>query len=103
MDQLSAVNSLGCVKVLTNSYSVPLQAGTQVQAKVYARFVELWHEGRWGRHERCYRRHQQVLESGTLPRCALTESQVPRPARVPWSSNAGLALWPDSFDPSGSP
>ena len=34
------VNSLGCVKVLTNAYSVPLQAGAQVQAKAYASTVE---------------------------------------------------------------
>ena len=58
-----AVNSMGCVKVLTNSYSVPLKAGLQVQAKVYASTVELWHDGRriaW--HERCYSRQQQVLD-----------------------------------------
>jgi hypothetical protein len=48
-----AVNSLGCVKVLTNSYSVPLKPGTQVQAKVYASVVELWHDGHCvARHER---------------------------------------------------
>ena len=39
------VNSLGCAKVLTNAYSVPLKPGTQVQAKVYANAVELWHDG----------------------------------------------------------
>ena len=39
------VNSLGCVKVLTNAYSVPLPAGTQVQAKAYASIVEFWHDG----------------------------------------------------------
>jgi transposase len=58
-----AVSSLGCVKVLTNAYSVPLPAGVQVQAKVYAATVELWHEGRCvARHERSYRRQQQILE-----------------------------------------
>ena len=35
------VNGMGCVKVMTNAYSVPLKAGTQVQAKVYASNVEL--------------------------------------------------------------
>ena len=40
------VNGFGCAKVLTNAYSVPLQAGVQVQAKVYAATIELWHEGR---------------------------------------------------------
>ena len=57
------VNSLGCVKVLTNAYSAPLKAGTEVHAKVYASTVELWHDGRCvARHERCYRRQQQVLD-----------------------------------------
>jgi transposase len=57
------VNSLGCAKVLTNAYSAPLKAGTQVQAKVYASTVELWHDGRCvARHERCYQRQQQVLD-----------------------------------------
>jgi transposase len=57
------VNGLGCVKVLTNSYSVPLPASEQVHAKAYASRVELWHGGRCvARHERCYRRQQQILE-----------------------------------------
>ena len=30
------VNSLGCAKVLTNAYSVPLKVGTEVHAKMYA-------------------------------------------------------------------
>jgi hypothetical protein len=57
------VNGLGCVKVMTNTYSVPLPAGTQVQAKAYASKIELWHSGRCvARHERCYRRQQQILD-----------------------------------------
>jgi transposase len=57
------VNSLGCAKVLTNAYSAPLKAGTEVHAKVYASWVELWHDGRCvARHERCYRRQQQILD-----------------------------------------
>src|SRR5260370_28666403 len=51
------VNGLGCVKVLTNTYSVPLPAGAQVQAKAYASSIELWHAGRClAQHERCYQR-----------------------------------------------
>jgi hypothetical protein len=57
------VNSLGCAKVLTNAYSAPLKAGTEVHAKAYASWVELWHDGHCvARHERCYRRQQQVLD-----------------------------------------
>jgi transposase len=57
------VNGLGCVKVRTNSYSVPLPAGTEVHAKAYASRVELWHEGNCvARHPRCYGHQQQILE-----------------------------------------
>ena len=58
------VNSMGCAKVLTNAYSAPLKAGTQVQAKIYASVIELWHDGHCvARHERCYgRQQQQVIE-----------------------------------------
>ena len=57
------VNQSGCVKVLTNFYSTPLPVGTSVEAKVYSAYVEVWHGGRAvARHERCYERHQQVLE-----------------------------------------
>src|SRR5208337_541793 len=57
------VNQSGCVKVLTNFYSTPLPVGTTVEAKVYSAYVEIWHAGRCvARHERCYGRHQKVLE-----------------------------------------
>ena len=57
------VNQSGCVRVLTNFYSTPLPTGITVEAKVYSACVEVWYEGRCvARHERCYERHQQVLE-----------------------------------------
>jgi len=57
------VNQSGCVKVLTNFYSTPLPVGTRAVAKVYSAYVEIWHDGHCvARHERCYERHQQVLE-----------------------------------------
>ena len=57
------LNGFGCAKVLTNSYSAPLPAGTEVQAKAYASSVELWHDGRRvAQHERCYGRQQQILD-----------------------------------------
>ena len=53
----------GCVRVRTNFYSVPVKAGQRVQAKVYAERVEIWEEGRCvARHERSYRRQQQILD-----------------------------------------
>lgn len=57
------VNGSGCVPVLTNFYSVPRPVGTEVEAKVYASYVEIWHEGKCvARHERCYARRQKVLD-----------------------------------------
>ena len=57
------VNSSGCVRVLTNSYSAPLAAGTEVEAKIHATYVELWRQGKCvARHERCFGRQQKVLD-----------------------------------------
>jgi transposase len=57
------VNSLSCVKVKTNAYSAPLKAGTTVQVKLGAASVEIWHaDQRVACHERCYGRHQEVLD-----------------------------------------
>jgi hypothetical protein len=57
------VNSSGCAKVLTNFYSVPLAVGTEVQAKIHAAYVEIWHQGKClARHERCFGRQQKVLD-----------------------------------------
>lgn len=56
------VTTLGCVRVKTNAYSVPLPAGTTVQAKVSAATMEVWSAGRLvTEHERCYGRHQEIL------------------------------------------
>jgi transposase len=57
------VDGKGCVKVRTNSYSVPVPAGIRVQVKVLPAYVEVWHEGRRvARHERCYSRRQEILD-----------------------------------------
>src|SRR5580704_18976875 len=54
------VNTSGCVKVLLNSYSVPLAAGTEVEAKIHATYVELLRQGQCvARHERCFGRQQK--------------------------------------------
>lgn len=92
------VNGFGCVKVLTNAYSVPLPAGVQVQAKVYADKVELWHEGRCvARHERCYRRQQQILE---LEHYLDVLSRKPgaMAGSKPLEQRRQAGLWPPSFD-----
>ncbi len=93
-----SVNSLGGVKVLTNSYSAPLPAGTQVQAKTYASVVELWHTGRCvARHERCYSRQQQVLD---LEHYLDVLSRKPGAlaGSRPLEQQRRAGLWPKSFD-----
>jgi transposase len=92
------INGLGCVKVLTNAYSAPLPAGIQVQAKVYAGTVELWHEGRCvARHERCYRRQQQILD---LEHYLDVLSRKPGAlaGSKPLEQKRQAGLWPPSFD-----
>jgi hypothetical protein len=92
------VNGLGCVKVLTNTYSVPLPAGAQVQAKAYASIIELWHAGRCvARHERCYRRQQQVLDlEHYLDVLYRKPGALARSKPLEQRRQAGL--WPPSFD-----
>jgi transposase len=92
------VNSLGCARVLTNAYSVPLKAGTQVQAKIYASIVELWHDGRCvATHERCYGRQQQVLD---LEHYLDVLSRKPGAlaGSRPLEQRRQAGLWPESFD-----
>src|SRR5579863_7872665 len=92
------VDGLRCVRVRTNRYSVPLRPGTTVEARINADSVELWHEGkRVARHERCYRRQQQILDLehylDVLERKpgALAGST----ALAQWRQ---AGLWPPSFD-----
>ena len=57
------VNGFGCVKVRTNAYSVPVDAGRTVEARITASTVELWYEGRCvATHERCYGHQQEILD-----------------------------------------
>ena len=92
------VNGFGCAKVLTNTYSVPLPAGAQVQAKVYASMVELWHEGRCvARHERCYRRQQQILDLEHYLD-VLYRKPGALAGSKPLEQRRQAGLWPPSFD-----
>jgi transposase len=57
------VDGLGCVRVKTNLYSAPAPPGRTVEVRLYPSYVEVREEGRLiARHERCYERHQQVLD-----------------------------------------
>jgi hypothetical protein len=57
------VDRLGCVRVRTNLYSAPAPLGKTVEVRLYPSHVEVRDEGRCiAHHERCYERHQQVLD-----------------------------------------
>jgi hypothetical protein len=57
------VDQMGCAKVRTNSYSVPLKAGSLVEARVSSTAVEFRHDGKpIASHARCYRRQQKILD-----------------------------------------
>jgi len=57
------VDGSGCVKVRGSFYSVPLKAGSKVQAKIGSTYVEVWQDGRCvARHERCYLQGRQILD-----------------------------------------
>jgi len=57
------VDGMGRVQIRTNFYSVPVRAGLEVQARVYAGSVEIWHEGKCvARHQRSYGRYQEILD-----------------------------------------
>jgi transposase len=92
------VDGLGCVRVRTNAYSVPLRAGTQVQAKVYSTYVEIWHEGRSvARHERCYSRQQQILDLEHYLD-VLEKKPGAFAGSKPLEQWRQTGRWPDSFD-----
>ena len=69
-----------------------------MQAKIYASIVELWHDGRCvARHERCYRRQQQVLD---LEHYLDVLSRKPGAlaGSRPLEQQRRAGLWPESFD-----
>ena len=92
------VNGKGCVRVLTNFYSAPAPVGTEVQAKVHAAYVEIWHKGKSiACHDRCFGRQQQVLKP---------EHYLDALSKKPGAFAGSTALeqcraqgrWPASFD-----
>ena len=92
------VDGLGCVRVRTNLYSAPVDVGRTVEVRLHPSCVEVWNEGRClARHERCYERHQQVLDLehylDVLERKpgALIGSK-------PLAAWRQRGLWPESYD-----
>lgn len=94
----ATVNSLGCVKVRTNSYSVPVPAGRTVEAHITASRVELWYEGRCqASHERCYGRHQEVLDLEHYLD-VLERKPGALAGSKPLAQWRAAGRWPDSYD-----
>jgi len=92
------VNASGCVRVLTNFYSVPLAVGTAVQVKVYSSYVEVWYQGRCvARHERCYERQQKVLELAHYLD-ALTKKPGAFAGSTALEQCRAQGRWPASYD-----
>jgi len=92
------VNSMGCVKVLTNAYSVPLKVGVEVHAKTYASTVELWKDGRCvAQHDRCYGRQKQVLDLEHYLDVLFRKPGALAGSR-PLEQQRRAGLWPASFD-----
>jgi len=92
------VNSSGCVRVLTNFYSVPAPVGCQVQAKVTATTVELWHEGRCiARHDRCFSRQKKILNLEHYLD-ALSKKPGALAGSTPLEQWRAQGRWPATFD-----
>jgi len=93
-----AVNHSGTVSVLTNFYSAPLPPGTEVEAKTYAAYVELWREGRClARHERCFGRQQKVLNLEHYLD-VLAKKPGALAGSIPLEQWRAQGRWPESFD-----
>jgi hypothetical protein len=93
-----SVNGKGCVKVLTNFYSAPAPVGSEVQVKVHAAYVEIWHQGKSiASHERCFGRHQKVLNLEHYLD-ALSKKPGAFAGSTPLEQWRAQGRWPASFD-----
>jgi transposase len=92
------INASGCAKVLTNFYSAPLLVGTSVQVKAYSAYIEVWHQAKCvARHERCYERHQKVLELDHYLD-ALTKKPGAMAGSTALEQCRAQGRWPASYD-----
>lgn len=92
------VNSLGCVKVKTNAYSVPARAGSTVEVKLSATAVAIWQDGRClARHERCYGRQQEILDLEHYLD-ALAHKPGALAGSKPLAQWRALGRWPACYD-----
>jgi transposase len=93
-----SVDGSSCAKALTNFYSAPLPVGTQVVVKVYSAYVEIWHQAKCvARHERCYERHQKILELEHYLD-VLTKKPGALAGSTALAQCRAQGRWPDSYD-----
>lgn len=92
------VDGGSCAKALTNFYSAPLSAGCEVVVKVYSAYVEIWHQAKCvARHERCYERHQKVLDLEHYLD-VLTKKPGALAGSTALAQCRAQGRWPDSYD-----
>ncbi len=92
------IDASRCAKVLTNFYSAPVAVGAEVQAKVYAAYVEIWQQGkRIARHERCFGRQQKVLDLEHYLDVLITKPGA-FAGSTPLEQCRAQGRWPASYD-----
>lgn len=92
------VDGLGCVRVGTNFYSVPVKPEQKVEVRLYPTCVEARQEGRCiARHERSYGRQQQVLDLEHYLD-VLERKPGALAGSKPLAAWRERGLWPHSYD-----
>ena len=92
------VDGLGCVRVRTNRYSAPLAPGTKAEVRITASHIEIWQGGVCvARHERCYRRKQQILDLEHYLE-VLEKKPGALAGSTPLAQWRAAGRWPKSFD-----
>jgi hypothetical protein len=82
----------------TNFYSVPLKAGSVVEARVYSSVVEFRQAGVWvAQHERSYARAQQILDLEHYLEVLERKPGALRGSK-PLAQWRAQGRWPESYD-----
>jgi hypothetical protein len=92
------VDQAGCAKVLTNFYSVPLQAGSVVESRASSSQIEFRLNGvPVAQHERSYKRAQQILDLEHYLEVLERKPSALRGSK-PLAQWRMQARWPESYD-----
>jgi transposase len=92
------VDQSGCAKVLTNFYSVPLTAGSVVEARAYSSVIEFRQNGAAvAQHERSYARSHQILDLEHYLEVLERKPGALRGSK-PLAQWRAQGRWPQSYD-----